>query len=141
MQEQEVVIVNIKDQDGRFLSLKRSKGEDDGIIWGFPSGKVERDESQEAAVIREVQEETGILCKPIESVGTGVRSNYKLIYWTAEFIHGNPRDPETSETSEVAFRSVKEIIKLIPVSFMHPCVRQQLGIQDTAISPAPSLGQ
>ena len=31
--------------------------------WAFPKGKLERDESEEAAALREVEEETGLLCR------------------------------------------------------------------------------
>ena len=44
----------------KILLLLRSAKETDPSLWGIPAGKVEKDESDIEAVIREVQEETGI---------------------------------------------------------------------------------
>jgi 8-oxo-dGTP diphosphatase len=49
----------IKDGSGRLLLIKR--GHDPGRgRWSIPGGRVEADESDEAAVVREVLEETGL---------------------------------------------------------------------------------
>lgn len=45
--------------DGKFLLLKRLSHKPEGDTWGLPAGKVEQDESDEEAVIRELFEETG----------------------------------------------------------------------------------
>lgn len=44
----------------KILLLLRSAKETDPSLWGIPAGKVEKDESDVEAVVREVQEETGI---------------------------------------------------------------------------------
>jgi mutator protein MutT len=50
--------------DGRFLILQRALGQPQEGKWGLPAGGVEKGETEEEAVIREVREETGI---PISS--------------------------------------------------------------------------
>lgn len=136
---QEVVIVIIRDEGGRVLTLKRAKGKNDGIIWGFPSGKVNAGETQEDAVTREVYEETGIFCKPIKIIAEKPIEDNKLIYWTAQFLQGVPRDPITQETSEVAFRTINQVLRVIPINIIHPAVRRELGLQNPSEDPVQRL--
>ncbi len=45
--------------DDKFVILLRHSHKPDGNTWGLPSGKVEPDESDKDAALRELQEETG----------------------------------------------------------------------------------
>ena len=45
--------------EGKFVILHRRSHKPDGNTWGLPSGKVESNETDLEAVIRELQEETG----------------------------------------------------------------------------------
>ena len=49
----------IVDRDGRYLLVRRGREPSQGL-WSIPGGKVEPGESDEAAVVREVREETGL---------------------------------------------------------------------------------
>jgi len=48
------------DADGRVLLARRPPGKPLAGMWEFPGGKVERGETPEAALIRELEEELGI---------------------------------------------------------------------------------
>ena len=48
------------DADGRRLVTDRPPGRDMAGLWEFPGGKIEPDESPEAALVRELHEELGI---------------------------------------------------------------------------------
>lgn len=48
------------DADGRVLLAQRPPGKAMAGLWEFPGGKVETDETPEAALIRELDEELGI---------------------------------------------------------------------------------
>jgi 8-oxo-dGTP diphosphatase len=55
-----VSAVALIDADGRVLLAQRPEGKSMAGLWEFPGGKVERGETPEAALIRELHEELGI---------------------------------------------------------------------------------
>jgi 8-oxo-dGTP diphosphatase len=55
-----VVAVALVDVDGRVLLAQRPEGKSMAGLWEFPGGKVHADETPEAALIRELNEELGI---------------------------------------------------------------------------------
>jgi len=55
-----VSAVALVDPDGRVLVAKRPPGKTLAGLWEFPGGKVEDDETPEAALVRELHEELGI---------------------------------------------------------------------------------
>jgi 8-oxo-dGTP diphosphatase len=55
-----VAAVALVDRDGRVLLSQRPEGKAMAGLWEFPGGKVEADETPEAALIRELHEELGI---------------------------------------------------------------------------------
>ena len=59
----------ISDDAGRLLLVKR--GHEPGMgLWSIPGGRVEAGESDAAAVVREVREETGLAVAPGRLIGT-----------------------------------------------------------------------
>lgn len=55
-----VSAVALIDPDGRVLLAQRPEGKSMAGLWEFPGGKVELDETPEAALVRELHEELGI---------------------------------------------------------------------------------
>lgn len=58
MKELEIVC-GILQKEGKVLIAKRAKGVDEGI-WEFPGGKVETNETNEQAIVRELKEELDV---------------------------------------------------------------------------------
>ena len=58
-----VVAAALIDSDGRVLIAQRPEGKQLGGLWEFPGGKVEPGETPEIALIRELEEELGIVVK------------------------------------------------------------------------------
>ena len=62
-----VVAAVIERSDRRFLIGQRRKSDSSPLKWEFPGGKVREDETPEAALVRELQEELGVtLVKSVE---------------------------------------------------------------------------
>ena len=57
MLERLVVVAVIAERDGRFLVARRLRGTHLAGCWEFPGGKVHDDETNEAALEREIDEE------------------------------------------------------------------------------------
>ena len=55
-----VSAVALIDRDGRVLLSQRPEGKSMAGLWEFPGGKVEKGETPEAALVRELHEELGI---------------------------------------------------------------------------------
>lgn len=76
----EVVAAIIRKEDGRILVTQRGYGEHkDG--WEFPGGKMEKGESPEAAIVREIREELEVEIEP-EQLITTVEYDYPNFHLT-----------------------------------------------------------
>ncbi|SNR63192.1 (deoxy)nucleoside triphosphate pyrophosphohydrolase [Blastococcus mobilis] len=84
--------------EGRVLVAQRSGGPYDGL-WEFPGGKVERGESDLAALVREIAEELGVEVVPQTFVGEvlldgvvggGAPGSSTLRVWSARLGGGTP---------------------------------------------------
>ena len=70
-----VVAVALLDAEGRVLMQRRPEGRQHGLLWEFPGGKIERGESGEAAAVREIAEELGLVLDAPALVPVGFASN------------------------------------------------------------------
>jgi mutator protein MutT len=75
------VVVACRDERGRWLCIRRSRFVASPLKVCFPGGGVEAGESQQAAVIREMQEELGIAVKPLRCVWKWESPGSELTLW------------------------------------------------------------
>ncbi len=91
----------VRDDHGRLLVVRRAHAPAAGT-WSLPGGRVEPGESDADAVAREVWEETGLVVRPGELVGTVQRPGpdgavYEIFDYAAELVSGQLR-PATDAT-------------------------------------------
>ena len=85
--------------DGRLLACERSEPPEVAGRWEFPGGKVEPGESDLEALVRECEEELGIVVAVKERVGEDVPLAHGwavLRVWLAEIVSGEPQPLEHS---------------------------------------------
>jgi mutator protein MutT len=86
------VIRRFADPEKRVLIVRRGPGQSGAGHWEFPGGKVERGESPEQALIREIEEELGLNIRVGPFIGE-IEHTYPTkvirlrVYW-AESLHG-----------------------------------------------------
>ncbi|WP_062106393.1 NUDIX hydrolase [Bacillus niameyensis] len=118
MKRVDVVSAFIQDEKGNILLVKNVK--EDSFYWGLPGGAVEKGETLEEAVIREVKEETGfhIAVSGLHSIREMFfekKGHHALIItFFAEIIGGhiNISDPdnEIGEVRWVDYQTAKELM-------------------------------
>lgn len=81
----------IEDQ-GHILAVQRAAHKQQGLLWEFPGGKVEPDETAEQCIIREIQEELNILIKPRRQLSAHIHAyewgSIELIPFICEWQEG-----------------------------------------------------
>lgn len=86
------VTAAIIENNGRFLIAKRKKGKHLGGKWEFPGGKVEHGETPEACLLRELEEELGIVVEVGNFVAEGIFGyedrKIRLLGYSAKYVSG-----------------------------------------------------
>jgi mutator protein MutT len=67
-------------RDGRILLVKRALHKTFPGLWDVPGGHCEEDETPEAAMVRELQEELGIAADKLEACDTVLRAPGLMLY-------------------------------------------------------------
>lgn len=84
------VVAGIIYRNNKFLIAQRNLKKDQGGLWEFPGGKVEKNESYQSALIREIKEEFNADIEVSEYIGE-IRHHYpekdiKLIFYKAKLL-------------------------------------------------------
>ncbi|OLD89490.1 hypothetical protein AUG86_04730 [Euryarchaeota archaeon 13_1_20CM_4_64_14] len=96
-------------RDGAVLLVKRG-AEPNRDRWSLPGGALETGETVEAAVVREIREETGVDVRPlrvldvrdfIERKDSRVRWHYVLIDVLCEYVRGDPFPATDAENARL----------------------------------------
>jgi 8-oxo-dGTP diphosphatase len=73
--------------DGRLLLVRRANEPGRGQ-WSVPGGRVEPGEDDSAALVREMQEETGLTVQPGELIGRVRRGHYDIGDYRCQVVSG-----------------------------------------------------
>lgn len=87
------VVAGIIYKNNKFLIAQRNLKKSQGGLWEFPGGKVEKNESYESALIREIKEELNADIEVNEYIGESVHhypeKDIKLIFYKARLLSKN----------------------------------------------------
>ncbi len=103
----------VTDETGRVLVIQRH---DDGV-WQIPGGVLELDESIQAGVRREVEEETGLLIEPHRLTGIykNIRRGVVALVFRARVVGG--RTQPTNESTAVEWWPPDRVAADMPETF------------------------
>lgn len=117
------VALGVVQKDKQFLLIERVK-QTNGLRYAFPGGKKEgSDLNLEETVMREVLQETGIICKPYKYLGSN-DVGINLHYFLCEYIAGDIKIQE-EEVKQCHWYSPKEIYELVTTK-LYPPVKEFL---------------
>ena len=100
-------------EESRFLTIKRSKTVRAPGEYCFPGGGIEAGETIEAAIIREMQEELGVVVRPLKPIWTSFTpTGVELFWWSAEILDGQQITPNLTEVESFHWLQLAEIREL-----------------------------
>jgi 8-oxo-dGTP diphosphatase len=108
-------IVAVVTRGDEVLMIRRGATVPDPGVWAPISGKIEPRESQEDALVREVQEEVGLRVHPLRKVWEheSQRGTHLLHWWLAAYVDGeltlSPR-----EVAEARWVTASEVARIEP---------------------------
>ena len=98
------VVCAIIEKEGKFLAARKAAGLSNEGLWEFPGGKINRGESPEQALVREIKEEINIEIKIRKSLSPVIyhypEKSIKLIPFICTFTEGSP---EALEHEQIVF--------------------------------------
>lgn len=102
------------DDYGRLLLLHRTT--DDYSQWELPGGKVESDETAEAAAVREVGEELGVTARLVGTLGVGEfqqnDKEYRYTWFQAVITSGEATIKEPQTFDDLEYFEVEDLLSL-----------------------------
>ncbi|MCX5598397.1 NUDIX hydrolase [Streptomyces phaeochromogenes] len=108
-------------RNDRVLMVRRAVKEGE-LMWQFPAGAIEGDESAEAAAVRETLEETGLTVEAIKLLGERVhpKTGRLMSYTACEVLEGTAHVADDEELDAVAWVAHSEIPEYVPYGLFGP---------------------
>jgi 8-oxo-dGTP pyrophosphatase MutT (NUDIX family) len=105
-------VVAVITKESKVLLIQRGPDVPGAGCWAPLSGKVEAQEDQAAALVREVREEVGLTVRPVRKwENIAASGSHKLHWWLAEWVSGDFKlDPR--EVVDARWLGVDEVFRL-----------------------------
>jgi 8-oxo-dGTP diphosphatase len=119
--------------DGRVLMVQR-RIKEGSLLWQFPAGQVEAEESGADAAVRETQEEVGLTVEPVKELGQRVHpaTGRTMIYVACRAVSGTARLVDDEELAEVEWCDRGKLTEYVPYPFFEPVqayLDEELAVQ------------
>ena len=116
------VTIGVVTDNSKVLIVKRKKGEGN-LIWQFPGGTVEPNETDEEAVVREVKEETGCNISIVKLIGERIHpyTRKPMSYWACKYESGNI-SVNDDDLEEARWVEKKELLSFFTTPIYEPII-------------------
>ena len=114
------VVAAVIVKDGKVLCLQRAKKEAD-LDWCFPGGRVEAGETLEEAITREINEETGIVIKPLRILGDKPHPTnplMRIVYLHCAYMSGEAQNMLADEGENVEWIDIANVPSFVGRDYM-----------------------
>jgi 8-oxo-dGTP diphosphatase len=105
-----VVAAIIQDENGNYLCAKRGDWKAAAGKWEFPGGKPEAEESLEAAIVREIQEELNTQITVRRQFDRSITGDIELVCFVCDLVGEKP--VQSTDHSELRWVPEGELSKL-----------------------------
>ncbi|MGW0312047.1 NUDIX hydrolase [Streptomyces flavidovirens] len=107
---------------GGLVLMIRRREQEGKLLWAFPGGGIEGDETPEEAAVRESAEEVGLEVKAVTALGDRVhpQTGRHMTYVACEVVAGEARVADAEELAEVAWVAHGDIPGLVPWGLFAP---------------------
>ncbi len=100
-------------RQGQLLVIRRSRWVVAPLRFCFPGGTIESDETEEATLVRELQEELAAVVKPVRRLWESVTPwNVHLAWWLADLAPQSQLTPNPAEVDSVYWYTPAELAAL-----------------------------
>jgi len=126
--------VGVIPHEGRLLVIRRSQWVVAPRRFCFPGGGIEAGETEEAALVRELQEELGVVVRPVRRLWESITPwRVHLAWWLADLDPQAPLVPDPAEGESIHWYTPTELGALPELlesnhSFLHALATGQIEL-------------
>lgn len=115
------IVIGIVTNEGKVLLVQRRYSEGN-LSWQFPGGGLIESEEESDGVRREVLEETGIECQPVQCFGSRRHpsTGRDISYWRCDYTAGDARLGDPDDLQDVRWATSGEAFELITSGVYEP---------------------